>query len=803
MKKHALRIIFALMLCLSLLMNSLAMAQPRSSKSSGGRLIISEAGEYTLTGSMRGTIYVDPGAGNVTLIFDNVTLDGGSAPAIIGSSGASLNLHMTEGSQNAITSSGTAAIQSTVNTVFEGAGSMNISGGQDASVQVHDASLCFCDGSYSVIGSGTPIQADRGYTIQSGHFLALGLSSMQLPINQSAQSTVLLGTDAPVPASTPVSLMDTLGNSLVCFDSSQPFTTFLYSDGALTNDRYDLFAGQSLIGSITAPDYVEPVQIAVKPTTSQKTDPTVPSSGSNSQPSDRTEAPDMDAAQPEQPETPTEEQSIAPAESDDNAPSGQMSDSPELPAKPIGDVPGEQSAQPSGEGASTASDRPGSPSNRPTNQTQPSDPNQPGMANNTTSASSDAPSEIVTSTAVNTAASLEADYDNATYITMTDEDSQVKVTSSGTYVITGSSSDGNITVKKGTTGVVLVLDDLDLTSTSGATVSINKQAEVKIIVSGDVTLTDAENPEDENSTDEAIADAYDGAVIKAKADSTVYLTGDGTLTLNGEAKNGIKAGDDSVFTIDGDLTVYIDAENDGINTNHDLTILSGNLYIHAGDDGIHSDRILTLGSEDGTGPFIDITASTEGLEGTIVNIFGGNISVVSTDDGVNAANADAAFEDELDYAINMTGGSLTVKAGGDGLDSNGDINLIGGTTSISSASFGGEAGIDYDGEFYLSGDVELNNQSGVAGPDVMGQMNGPFGPGQQTAGADQNMPQMPGQQTADAKQTMPQMPGQQTADASQAMPQQPERVQAQSQNPGITQQGMQNPFGMGGGPGSF
>ena len=99
-------------------------------------------------------------------------------------------------------------------------------------------------------------------------------------------------------------------------------------------------------------------------------------------------------------------------------------------------------------------------------------------------------SEIVSGTVSNSAASLEPDYDNATYISVTDDDSQVKISSSGTYVVSGESSDGNITVKKGTSGVVLVLENLDLTSTSGATVSVNKEAEVKVIISGNVVLTE-------------------------------------------------------------------------------------------------------------------------------------------------------------------------------------------------------------------------------------------------------------------------------------------------------------------------
>ncbi len=325
----------------------------------------------------------------------------------------------------------------------------------------------------------------------------------------------------------------------------------------------------------------------------------------------------------------------------------------------------------------------------------------------------------------NSAMSLTADYENAITYDVS-EDGVVKITDSGTYIVTGTASEGSITVKKGTTGVILILDNLDLTSTSGAVLSVNKEAEVQIIVSGNVTLTDNENPDDENSADADVADAYDGAAIKIKAGSVAFITGDGTLTVNGNAKNGIKAGDDTSLIIGGDLTVSINAVNDGINGNYDVSILGGTVTISAGDDGIHADHILTIGdSETGEGPVLTVTESAEGLEGTVVNIAGGKINVRASDDGINAANGDGLYEDELVYSVNITGGETTVNAGGDGIDSNGDVNLIGGSLSIRSANNSGEAGIDYDGELYIADGYRLDNQSGVAGPDGMpGEMGG-------------------------------------------------------------------------------
>ena len=54
------------------------------------------------------------------------------------------------------------------------------------------------------------------------------------------------------------------------------------------------------------------------------------------------------------------------------------------------------------------------------------------------------------------------------------------ISAAGTYTVTGSCSDGTITVKKGTTGVTLILSDLTLRSTASAPLSCNKETEVTL-----------------------------------------------------------------------------------------------------------------------------------------------------------------------------------------------------------------------------------------------------------------------------------------------------------------------------------
>ena len=358
-----------------------------------------------------------------------------------------------------------------------------------------------------------------------------------------------------------------------------------------------------------------------------------------------------------------------------------------------------------------------------------------GMGQYTTA---DSPSEVAEGETTNSAADLAVNRAAATKITVSDTNSDIKITEPGTYLITGKAADGNITVKKGVTGVVLILENLDLTSTTGATLSINKESQVKVVISGTVKLTDNENPDDETSTDTAVADAFDGAAIKVKAGADCVITGTGTLTVNGNAKNGIKSGDETVLVIDGP-TVTVNATNDGINGNYDVALLSGAVTVSAGDDAIHADRILTLG-KDGSGPDVTVTQCTEGLEGTVVNLAGGTVTINASDDAINAANSDDLFADTLTYAINVTGAKVTINSRGDGLDSNGDINLISGSAVINSAYNGGEAGLDFMGSYYLSDDFDLTNSGGVAFDAGMGGQMGGRGQMGQNGDLGQNGP---------------------------------------------------------------
>ena len=412
---------------------------------------------------------------------------------------------------------------------------------------------------------------------------------------------------------------------------------------------------------------------------------------------------------------------------------------------------------------------------------------------------------------------------NATLVTLTDssatakgkytgyeiDGTDVSITAAGTYVFSGDCDDGSITVKKGVTGVTIVLNGLTLTNDDSAAITLNKTAEASLIAAAGTTNTVADTA---GSNDE-------NAAVKVKSGAALAIGGTGTLTVDGNAKNGIKGAADAVITVaevklsinaaddglscddelnitggtlsitaggdavkaspdtgdtenpdttslgnvtitggtltlsaaadgiqaDGDLTISggtfhvktngghtttltddsasckgfkagktltvtggtltVDSADDALHASTDVTISGGTLTLATGDDAIHADNDLVIGTKGASStstPRINITASYEGLEGTTVNVYSGDIDVVASDDGVNAASSTLGERSDK-YAINIAGGDLYIDAGSDGLDSNNDINITGGKVEVYGADAMMDAAIDYDGTFTLSG----------------------------------------------------------------------------------------------------
>lgn len=131
------------------------------------------------------------------------------------------------------------------------------------------------------------------------------------------------------------------------------------------------------------------------------------------------------------------------------------------------------------------------------------------------------------------------------------------------------------------------------------------------------------------ATGEGSGYEIDGTHITIEASGTYLLSGE--CSDNGSAEN-----------------------NDAINAQQLLNIKSGTLSIAAGDDAVHSDLVLNIGSEGTEGPTISIAECCEGLEAAEPNVLSGDITILSSDDCMNAANSDLG---NYDFVINISGGT--------------------------------------------------------------------------------------------------------------------------------------------------
>lgn len=170
---------------------------------------------------------------------------------------------------------------------------------------------------------------------------------------------------------------------------------------------------------------------------------------------------------------------------------------------------------------------------------------------------------------------------------------------------------------------------------------------------------------------------------------------------------------------DGNIT--LDSADDGIHSNGVAVINGGTIQIASGDDGIHADTDLTV-----TAGTIDISTSYEGLEAVNVRVAGGQISMVATDDGINAAggtdSSGGGGRDQMfggpgghggasNGSIVIDGGDLYIQSSGDGMDANGYLEINGGKTVVCGPNSGDTATLDFDTSGTINGGVFIGTGS--------------------------------------------------------------------------------------------
>lgn len=307
----------------------------------------------------------------------------------------------------------------------------------------------------------------------------------------------------------------------------------------------------------------------------------------------------------------------------------------------------------------------------------------------------------------------------------------ITITDEGTYLISGTLTNGQIIVNaEKTDKLQLVLSGVNISCESSAAIYI-KQAD-KVFLTLD---RNSDNILTTSGAFEADGDINVDGVIFSKEDLT--MNGLGSLTVSTEWGHGVVskddlvitsgaysvtstdhclAGKDSVRIADGTFTLTTDEDaihsaNDEDDSKGFVYIAGGEITIHAGDDGIHAGNSLTIA--DGT---ITVAESYEGLEGKTIDISGGMISVKSSDDGLNAAGGNDSsgfmgggrpdsFSSSGDYYIHISGGTIYVNAGGDGIDSNGYLRVSGGEIYVSGPVNSANGALDYQSYAVITGGI--------------------------------------------------------------------------------------------------
>ncbi|WP_314250405.1 carbohydrate-binding domain-containing protein [Abiotrophia defectiva] len=249
-------------------------------------------------------------------------------------------------------------------------------------------------------------------------------------------------------------------------------------------------------------------------------------------------------------------------------------------------------------------------------------------------------------------------------------DQTLTITQAGTYVLTGSGKNLKLVVEAADTDQVhLVFQNLTLEG-EGTLLQINKAQEVVINLAegSQNALTESQASDDEK--------------VKATIHSQVPLTlnGTGSLTLTALTKNALE--------VEGDLKVLggtytVKAANHGFKAEGALDIEAATLTIEAGKDGLHAEhdetteranislnptQLSIAATEDGVdagneltikGGTITVSQSEEGLEARVIRQLGGDVSIKSSDDGVNASAGSSSKTTDTSATSKTTEASAT------------------------------------------------------------------------------------------------------------------------------------------------
>jgi hypothetical protein len=146
----------------------------------------------------------------------------------------------------------------------------------------------------------------------------------------------------------------------------------------------------------------------------------------------------------------------------------------------------------------------------------------------------------------------------------------------------------------------------------------------------------------------------------------------------------------------------INSADDALHSDNEVSLNGGTFTISTGDDAIHADKSIVLKADS-----LNILTSYEGIESASIDFVSGYMSLVTTDDGFNSTMGSPSENDD-GSKLKIEGGNILINSSnGDGIDSNGSVQMTGGVVIVHGPKSQPEVGIDVNGAFNISGGILL------------------------------------------------------------------------------------------------
>lgn len=290
--------------------------------------------------------------------------------------------------------------------------------------------------------------------------------------------------------------------------------------------------------------------------------------------------------------------------------------------------------------------------------------------------------------------------------------SKVTLKDEGTYIITGTTADGQIIVDSDSkTKIQIVLKNTSITCKSSAALYV-KQADKVFVTTAKDTENTLASTDDYVQTDDNNVDA----AVFAKDDIT--FNGKGKLTVTSEKGHGIVSKDDLKLT-SGEYNIT--AASHALSGKNSIRIASGTYTLTSGKDGLHAEN-----TDDTSKGFVyiadgkfTVNCKGDGIDaGTTAQIENGTFNITSSSGSSSSSATDSASVKGIKAAGDLTisGGTFNLNCEDDALHSNTNVTVTNGTFTISS----GDDGIHADSKTSISGGTVNITESyeGIEGTEV-------------------------------------------------------------------------------------